>query len=223
MDRAFLTEQPDVGTLILVRHGQQVWPDPATSVAADWIDPPLSTTGEAQAAAVGDHLADERVTAVYSSQLMRANQTGHAIASHHGLEVTVVDELAEIQMYRDLPPESRPSDILGRHAMAGIWQRFVHTRSWDAYPYTESSADFRHRVGRAIEACVVAHPAETVVVACHGGVINAYLADLLGLEVDVFFRPFHASVHRILFKDDKRVVEQLNGDSHLVAAGLVTH
>ena len=59
--------------------------------------------------------------------------------------------------------------------------------------------------------------------ACHGGVINAYLAEMLGLDVDMFFRPFHASIHRVLFGHGKRVIETLNEESYLAANGLLTH
>lgn len=223
IDRAFLTDQPDTGTLILVRHGQQQWPDPATSVSADWVDPPLSDFGRAQAECVGRFLAGKQVDAVYSSQLLRANDTGRAIAKHHDMDVTVIEALAEIQMFRDLPQDQRAVDTIGEQAMKGVWERFVQTQTWDSYPYTERSADFRRRVGWAVESTVVAHPGETVVVACHGGVINAYLAEILGLEVDMFFRPYHASAHRVLFGQGRRVIETLNEESYLAAEGLLSH
>ncbi|MDH3683156.1 MAG: histidine phosphatase family protein, partial [Acidimicrobiia bacterium] len=73
IDRAFLTEDPDVGHLILVRHGQQQWPNPETSTSGDWIDPPLSELGRQQAQEVGKFLADEPASAIYSSHLLRAN------------------------------------------------------------------------------------------------------------------------------------------------------
>lgn len=223
IDRAFLNGQPNIGTLILVRHGQQDWPDPETSVSADWVDPPLSEKGRRQAECVGEFLADKPISAVYSSQLLRAHDTGKAIAKHHGLEVEVVEALQEIHIYNGLPQDKRAADVIGQKAVEGVWERFVHTQKWDAYPHTEASADFRRRVGWAVESAVVSHPGETIVVACHGGVINAYLAEILGLEVDMFFRPYHASAHRILYGNDRRVIETLNEDSYLAAANLLTH
>jgi 2,3-bisphosphoglycerate-dependent phosphoglycerate mutase len=223
IDRAFLSNEPEVGTLILVRHGQQEWPDPETSVSAEWVDPPLSEMGRRQAECVGEFLARKPISAVYSSQLLRANDTGKAIAKHHGLDVTVIEALQEIHMYRDLPQDQRPTDIIGEQAMEGIRERFVQTQKWDAYPYTERSEDFRRRVGWAVESAVVTHPGETIVIACHGGVINAYLAEILGLTVDMFFRPYHASSHRVLFGQGRRVIETLNEECYLAAADLLTH
>ena len=66
------------------------------------------------------------------------------------------------------------------------------------------------RVGAAIETILARHPGQVVVVACHGGVINAYLALVLGLDrEDMFFRPAHASIHRVAYLGSRRVV----GDS----------
>lgn len=223
IDRAFLTDQDDTGTLYLVRHGQQQWPDAESAVTGDWIDPPLSDLGQRQAAAVGGWLADQPITAVYSSHLQRAHDTGRAIAAHHGLDVEVIEDLEEIRMFQQLPHDQRAVDVLGEKAMSGMRERFVQTRRWDAYPHSERSEDFRRRVGWAIESAVVSHPGESIVVACHGGVINAYLAELLGLDIDMFFRPFHASTHRVLFAGGQRVIQTLNDESYLAAAGLLTH
>ena len=222
IDRAFLNDEDGVGMLLLVRHGQQEWPDATTASIGDWKDPPLSATGRAQAAAVAKFLADQPVSAVYSSGLLRAHHTGLAIAAEHGLDVTVVEPLEEIHFYGRLPPDVRPVDALGEIVVEGARERFVQTRRWDSYPQSESAAEFRQRVGYAIEGIVAAHPGETVVVACHAGVINAYLADLLGLAVDMFVRPAHASVHRLRFKGTNRVIHTLNEHHHLFDQDLLT-
>jgi broad specificity phosphatase PhoE len=182
MDRAFLTDDPEAGQLILVRHGQQQWPDHQTATVGDWVDPPLSDLGRQQAAAVAKYLAEEPVTAVYSSQLKRAFDTGQAIA-----------EL-----------------------------RFIMSKRWDSYPHSETSEDFRRRVGIAVEAAIADHEGETVVVACHGGVINTYLAQVLGLDMDMFYRPVHTSVHRVRYKGSLRVIDSLNEQTFLRDQGLLS-
>lgn len=210
IDRAFLSDDPEAGMLIMVRHGQQDWPDQETSTVGDWIDPPLSELGRRQAAAVAKYLENDTVTAVYSSELKRAFHTGQAIADRHDLTVETISELEEIQLYGKLPRDSRAADIVGEKILAGARERFVRTKRWDSYPESETSAQFRQRIGLSMEAAIADHPGETVVVACHGGVINAYLADLLGIEMDMFYRPAHASVHRVRFKGTSRVIESLN-------------
>ncbi len=223
MDRAFLTNEADAGTLILVRHGQQQWPDPETSTTGDWVDPPLSVLGRRQADAVGRYLAAEHASAVYSSHLSRANDTGLAIASHHGLDVTVIEDLEEIRMFGELPPDKRAVDTLGQLALDGIRRRFVQDRRWDVYPYSESSLDFRRRIGYSVEGILAAHPGETVIVACHGGVINAVLSQVLGLDIDYLVRAAHASVHRFRFLETHRVVETVNEQQFLRSEDLLSH
>lgn len=222
MDRAFLTDDPEAGRLILVRHGQQQWPDPETATVGDWVDPPLSDLGEQQAAAVAKYLSDEPITAVYSSELKRAFDTGRAIAETREAPHQVITELEEIHLYGKLPQDSRPSDLLGEKILNGARERFVNSKRWDSYPHSETSAEFRQRVGIAMEAAIADHEGETVVVACHAGVINTYLALVLGLEMDMFYRPVHASVHRVRFKGSARIIDSLNERSYLEEQGLLS-
>lgn len=223
IDRAFLTDDPDAGHLVLVRHGQQQWPDPETSTSGEWVDPPLSDLGQQQAEAVGKFLAEEPASAIYSSHLLRANHTGEAIAGHHELDVTVVPSLEEFRMFEGLPADKRALDVMDELVLAGSRERFAQTLSWDAYPNSEPSLDFRRRVGYSIEGIMAAHPGETVIVACHGGVINVVVAQILGLDIDFVFRPAHASVHRFRFGNGRRVIESLNDHAFLRSSDLLTY
>jgi broad specificity phosphatase PhoE len=223
IDRAFLTDDPDAGELVLVRHGQQRWPDPETSTSGDWVDPPLSDVGRQQAETVGKFLASEHASAIYSSQLLRAKDTGLAIADHHELDVTVVPSLEEFRMFEQLPADKRALDVMDQLVLEGARERFVQSLSWDAYPDSESSLDFRRRVGYSVEGIMASHPGEKVIVACHAGVINIVVAHVLGLEIDFVFRPAHASVQRIRFGNGRRVIESLNDHAFLRSAELLTY
>ena len=217
IDRAFLTDDPSAGHLILVRHGQQEHPDSPSPIPSDWADPPLSELGRRQAEAVADALSGERVDVVYCSNLARAFDTGATIASRHRLEPIVFPELREVEFFRDLPPEARVQDVLSEPVRRGMVERFVQERRWDVYPFSEGSAAFRARVVTIIEGLLVMSEGLHAVVACHGGVINAYLGHVLGLEEDMFFRPAHASVHRVLVSGERRVIHSLN-ETHFLQA-----
>lgn len=225
LDRAFLTDADDVTEVVLVRHGQQSFPDPATARVGDWVDPPLSEIGRRQAAAVGRYLSTARVEAVYSSQLSRAHDTGKAIAGHHGLEPVVAEDLREVEIFRDVPADVTSSEAFGEIVIRGARERFVRHRSWDVYPGSERGTEFRHRTVNVIEGIIATHPGTRVVVACHGGVINAYVGEILGLATDMFFRPGHASVHRVLARGDVRSLRSLNETHHLAGESqeLVTY
>ncbi len=217
MDRAFLTDAEELTELILVRHGQQVWPDPVSSTVSEWVDPPLSDIGRRQAQAVGVALARPGIDAVYSSRLLRAHHTGQAIAAHHQLEVEVVDDLREVETFRDLPQDAHPADVLSELVLKGARERFVRHRTWDVYPGSERNEEFRHRVVNVIEGIVASHVGQRVVVACHGGVINAYVGEILGVSTAMFFRPAHASIHVVRAKGEVRALHSLNNVHHLSA------
>jgi probable phosphoglycerate mutase len=222
--RAFLTDVPEAGELILVRHGQQDYPAERGGDRSAWVDPPLSALGRRQAEAVGKALADRPIDAVYSSNLQRAHETGVQVASQHGLEVTVVDALREIEMFRDVPEGTDLLEVVEPLLMLGASERFARERRWDVWPFTETGDEFRHRVLMAVEGILATHVGQRVAIACHGGVINIIAVSVLGLrDEDMFFRPAHASFHRFGVHGARRVVWSLNETHHLAAEDLLSH
>ncbi len=212
-DIAFLSGAENVTELLLVRHGQQDF-DPAGPVA-QLLDPPLSTLGEQQARLVGAHLSTQRIDVVYASPLKRALETGREIARHHRMEPIVVNDLREVGIFDQLPLDRTPLEVIGRQVLAGARQRMVTEKSWDVYPYSESSADFRKRVLNAIEGIVASHPNQRVAIACHGGVINAYVGHVIGSKYDMFFRPAHTSINTVGAGGGVRALFRLNEAMHL--------
>jgi broad specificity phosphatase PhoE len=159
--------------LILVRHGEQDIAGFPNAPVGDAIDPPLSARGNKQAEAVGLRFSTQHIDVVYSSNLERAHETGHQIARHRHVDD---DRARRPPRGRGLPRHpTRPLavDFVGRQLLLGIRQRMLNEKSWDVYPYSESSFDFRKRTVNAIEGILATHPGERIVVARHGGVINA--------------------------------------------------
>lgn len=225
IDLAFLHDQDDVTEIVLVRHGQQRFPGRGPeSAPREFIDPPLSEIGIRQAVAVGTALADQPVHAVYSSHLQRARLTGEQIAHRHGIEPVVDEDLREFDLFAQLPQDEPLRANLDAEAMARARDRFVAERMWHTYPYAEPSGPFRERVLGAYDRILEAHRGRTVVIACHGGVINTICGHVLGHPEDMFFRPAHASIARIGVRDDRHVVRSLGETHHLhvVDPALVT-
>lgn len=216
MHETFLLAQPGATELALVRHGQQQWPSSPVFTPAEWVDPPLSAVGRRQAERVGEAFAGRPVDVVVSSHLSRAAETARAIAGHHGLEPVVLEDLREVETYRDLADGATPADTLAEPFWRGVQERFPAERRWDLVPFGESSAELRHRVVSTIEGLLAMHPHANLVVVCHGGVINAYLAHLLGISEDMFFLPAHTSVSRIRRLGHRRVLHSLNDRDHVV-------
>jgi probable phosphoglycerate mutase len=224
-DRAFLTDVEGVTELIFVRHGEQFVPDPRNGPVGDTFDPPLSERGRQQADAVAARLSVDRVDAVYTSPLQRALETGRAIARHHRLEPIVVHDLREVEIFRDIPPEKSALEFLGRDLLLGIRERMLRERKWDVYPYSESSFEFRKRTVNAVEAIIAGNQGKRVVIACHGGVINAYIGHIIGSPYDMFFRPAHASISVVFAGEGVRALQSLNDVHHLRTGewNLVSH
>ena len=226
LDRPFLTHWPDVLTVTFVRHGQQEVP--ATSFTpALWTDAPLSAIGKRQAAAVGAALAEDKIEAVACSHLHRAHETARNNAEPYGIEPVVYPELREVETYRDVPDGAALEDVLSPAVWHGVQARFLRELRWDVSPFSEGSAEFRHRVVTIVEGLIALSTRDGlrhIAIVCHGGVINAYIGHILGIERDMFFRPAHASISRVLAGDGRRVVHTLNEMHHLasVAPELVT-
>jgi broad specificity phosphatase PhoE len=212
--RALLVPQPGVTHLLLVRHGQPTRAGEDASRDAK-VDPPLSERGQRQAEAVADALASEALTAVYSSGLRRARETGAAVGARHGLEPIVWDELREFEGFRDVPDGESVRAWVPPALMEGLKTRFVRERRWDAFPFSEPREEFRNRVASAMEGILGSNPGGRVVVACHGGVINAYLAHLWDTHADMLFNPAHGSISRIVAREDRRAIHTLNELHHL--------
>lgn len=213
LDVAFLSNRENVTEIFLIRHAHQIL-DLGGPIGG-FADPPLSSLGEQQAQLLGAALSTRRIDAVYASPLRRALGTARAISRHHRIEPIEITDLIEIAMFRDAPQHMSSLEFLGSEALATLRHRFMLERSWDVYPYSESSAEFRGRVINAIETIVNSHPNQRVAVVCHGGVINAYVSHVMGSKFDVLFRPAHTSISIVAAGEGIHTVYTLNDVHHL--------
>jgi broad specificity phosphatase PhoE len=203
--------------LYLIRHGQSDlgWRgEPWASARGDQWDPPLSERGVEQAALLAGRLLvmDLEPFVVYSSPLRRANETAEAFTRLVGTDVTVDDELVEAHIggWEGKPFE----EIIGSDP--DVVQHIRNQRAiWHRAPGAEGGDSFRDRVRTAVDAIVDGHPGENVLVFAHGGVINAYIGDLLGLRQEMFFLPENTSLNSVDVDGGTRTVRFLNDVLHL--------
>ncbi len=195
--------------LVIIRHALPRRVDGGSGTPAD---PELSDAGHAQAQHLADYLAGEGVAAVYSSPQRRAIQTAEPLTRLLELPAVVVDGVAEYDVHSDryIPVEEMRNDPSLVESLAD-------------YSPDERTA-FRQRVLDSMGAIAAAHPGEKVAVVCHGGVINAYLIDVLDLrdkDTAGFFLPGYTSVHRVLVgRAGRRTVIAINEVAHLRGTGL---
>lgn len=216
LDVAFLSNREMVTEVFLIRHAHQIL-DLAGPIGG-FTDPPLSSLGEQQARLLGAALSTRRIDAVYTSPVRRAWGTAEAIARHHRIEPVAIADLREIAMFRDAPQHLSSLEFMGSEALAKLRHRFIFERSWDVYPYSESSSEFRQRIVGAIETIIKDHAGRRVAVVCHGGVINAYVSHVIGSTYDVLFRPAHTSISIVASADDIHTLYTLNDVHHLSTA-----
>jgi broad specificity phosphatase PhoE len=203
--------------LYLIRHGQSDfgWSGRGwVSTRGDQWDPPLSETGAEQATLLAQRLLVMELDpfVVYSSPLRRASQTAGTFARLAGAEVTFDDDLVEANIggWEGKPFEeiigSDPDVVHHIRNQRAIWHRA---------PGAEQGDRFRARVRGAVDSILARHPEENVLVFAHGGVINAYVGELLGLGQEMFFLPDNTSLNSVDVAGETRIVRFLNDVLHL--------
>jgi probable phosphoglycerate mutase len=197
--------------LLLVRHALPVRRELVEGPA----DPELSADGRAQAEHLATYLSSEHLDAIYASPLRRAYETAAAIAAFHDLEVVLSDGVAEFDR---LSPDYIPTEEL-KAANDPRYHAIINGQ-WDAED--ETSDEFRARVVRTIEQLIDVHAGQRIVVVCHGGVINGYLCEVLGLtNPRGFFYPNYTSINRVAAaRGGTRSVVTINETPHLRGTGL---
>lgn len=172
--------------LLLIRHAEPV----RLEVVEGRADPGLHERGRAQAALLAEYLVPERLDAIWCSPLLRARETAAPLATGHGLDVVVDDDLAEFDRGAS---EYVPLEEL-KASNDDRWTAMVEGRLTD---FDGDPLVFRDTIVEVFERIVAAHPGQNVAVVCHGGVINTYLGHVLGIRRALWFEPRYASIHRV--------------------------
>jgi len=177
------------------------------------LDPPLSVQGRAQAAALASRMAGESLAAVYSSSLKRALTTAQMIAAPHGLEVSAIADLAELD-FGDW-------DGLTYQEIAEIaphrFNRWLADPAEIRPPNGETLLEMSQRVTAAINGIVAAHPGEAVVVVPHGGPARVIVCHVLGFSLSDQWRIRQdlAAVSWLDFDERWATLSLLNDTCHL--------
>lgn len=191
--------------LILVRHAL---PERVDGTGGGVADPVLTELGERQAARLVDGVG-AGVAALYSSPMARARATAAPLAAALGVEPAVVEDLREY--------DADSAQYVPVHEMPVVdpvgWQRIVD----GLLPAGVDVTAFTARVSAALEGIVAAHPGrETVVVVAHAGVVNCWLAQLLGIGRPLAFPLDYAGISRVLaLRDGRRLVRSVNEIAHV--------
>ena len=170
-------------TILLARHGETDWN--AEGRVQGHTDRPLNEAGIEQAQELAEELADERIDAVYASDLARALDTARAVAEPRGLSVTPLIGLRERNF--------------------GTWEGLLDEEILERFPEAqtgpwgddETPEQLEERVFEALFQIAASHQGGQVLVVSHGGPMRAMLRRC-GLPVQ---RIANAHVARIAVED----------------------
>ena len=168
--------------LVLVRHAATV--EEASGRCYGRLDVELSAEGRAQCGRIAARLAGDPIGAVVSSPLRRARETAEVIALAHGLAVSVLEDLIELD-FGEL--EGRTYDEI-QTGWPALYEQWMLAPTSVRFPGGECYDDLAGRVVDAVEALRGSHDGQVVVAVTHAGVIRAALAYALELARGSVFR-----------------------------------
>ena len=142
----------------------------------------LSRAGRQQAEKVAERLAQESLSAVYSSPLARARETAEPLARRLRLEMQIAEDFNEID-YGEWT--GRTLDEL---AEVEQWRLYNTFRAGSRIPGGELMVEAQTRAVAKLAWVQRRHPADRVAVVSHGDIIKSILAFYLGISLDLFQR-----------------------------------
>jgi probable phosphoglycerate mutase len=196
---------------LLIRHAVNDFVK--TGRLAGWTpDVHLNAEGRAQAAALGERLAQTQLDAAYSSPLERCVETAQAVLAYHPhLTLVLAEAIGEVRYGRW---QGAPLSELAKRK---LWRVVQLNPSRARFPEGESLRAAQMRAVDALEQLTEQHPRQRVAIFSHSDVIKLILAHYLGIHIDLFQRieisPASISVIRLGFL--RPSIIQVNETSHL--------
>ena len=214
----FLSLENGATEIYLIRHANAL-PDTNEVVDGGYDDQSLSELGRCQSKALAERMRKIPVAAIYSSPIKRTWQTATIIGDVLGLEVQANGELREVGL---TPIPSHLLAGLGPKERADTISTYLHELEavalqvgiWSQIAGCEPSPAVRHRITSAINHIASQYLGNRIAIVTHSGAINAYIADVLGLDRDFFFPTAYTSISVVRVKDQQRLLVRLNDVAH---------
>ncbi|WP_367066364.1 histidine phosphatase family protein [Oryzisolibacter sp. LB2S] len=185
--------------IIAVRHGETAW-NVDTRIQGH-LDIPLNDTGLWQARQLGQALAEERVAAIYSSDLQRAYATAQAVADSTGAPLARTRGLRERSFgdfqgrtFREIEEQSP--------------EQALRWRKRDPHFVPEGGGEslvmLRERIACTVDELAARHRGQQIVLVAHGGVMDMLyrLATRLDLQAPRTWQLTNAAINRLLWTGD---------------------
>jgi broad specificity phosphatase PhoE len=166
--------------LILLRHGRTAY-----NQAGIWqgqANIPLDDLGRNQSKAVAEYLVAQRPAAVVASDLVRARDTGQAVADAAGVPLALDRRLREIDVGTWQDRTAADIAAAGDADVLAAYRRGEDVAAGGA----ERLSDVGRRGAEALAEHAASVPGGTLVVASHGVVLRCAALSLLGAPRDLW-------------------------------------
>jgi probable phosphoglycerate mutase len=167
--------------LVLIRHGQTAWNAGAGEERfRGRTDLPLDDIGRTQARALAERLKTEPLAALYTSPLVRAQQTIQPLAGELGLKVLPHEGLLDINY-------GRFQGLTHAEAIATYPEQYA---AWSTspgkvrFPGGENLAEVQVRLLALLDELATCHPGQTIALVGHQVVNKVLVCTLLGLDLN---------------------------------------
>jgi len=197
---------------MLVRHGETEW-----NVQRRYqgqTDVPLSGVGKRQAECIAERLVDQKIDAVYASDLSRAWETAQIIVKKSGLEVSPEPRLRELK-FGVLEGLTFNEAEAQYPEMIAAWLKDFNNTPDGA----ETILAFNQRVASLLDDLKRKHDEQIVLLVGHGGSLSEALRVILELsrEKRWYLEMENASLSEVSISEDFVSLKRLNETCHLVS------
>mmetsp|Transcript_72880 Transcript_72880/g.236802 ORF Transcript_72880/g.236802 Transcript_72880/m.236802 type:complete len:246 (-) Transcript_72880:194-931(-) len=161
-------------TVLLCRHGETDWN--LDRRFQGMVDMPLNSLGRKQAVMIAQSLENKSLSAVWTSPLQRARETGGIISDKIGIELQVEDRLRE----RNLGVMQGRNPTQLREEFPSIIDAWIAQIELPPEAQAEPASEVVERIESALFDLAAAYPGKTVALILHGASIRCLLKRAVG-------------------------------------------
>ena len=197
--------------LLLVRHG--ITESNSARKFVGYSDVELSTAGYRQVEQLRERLVDDKIDAVYSSDLRRALVTAEVISSGHKVDIVTCPELREVN-YGNV--EGLTFEEISR-LYPEVAESLTNFSLRLKFPGGEDFEGFIERASKFLDKLKRHTPSQTMLIVSHGGPLRVLVCCLLGIDLGHWrqIRLDNASLSIMETSSQGTIVSLLNDTSHL--------
>ena len=200
--------------LLIARHGETDWNRDGRWQGHE--DIPVNATGRAQAEALAARLMGKGITAIHSSDLVRASETAAIVGAQIGIEPRNEAYWRELRLGSMTGKSNK--GIENQH---GELITAVARSNGPLADGVEEFHEIQARLREGFRRVCEAHAGKTVLVVGHGGTLKALIADLIGLpshNIHHLSLRGNTSLSEIDFRHGRPQLVRLNCTAHLEQA-----